>query len=497
MSFGIGFPAGGSGRPTHAVMNALAHAVLLAWMPIALAAFARLQSLQAVLFILLGGWLFLPVLGIDLPTIPDYDKATAVTYSLLLGILAFDSGRFTNWRPSAIDLAFGMWILSAPAASLANGHGFYDAMTAFLLRFFHWGVPYFVGTLYLTSKESLRLALWAVFVGGLLYAPLCLYEIRMSPQLHRMLYGAFQHQFDQTVRGGGFRPVVFTRHGLEVSLFMASATIAGVGLWRLLGVAKVRGMPMGALVVFLAISFVLCKSTGAFFLGFLGCLMMLPGIGRTLRLGMLALIPLFLVIRLWGAGLIEQWMLDQARLVSEDRAASLQYRFDCEQMLLARFWQQPWFGLSPWSFNLHFNAETGEVTNITSDSMWIIAVVVNGMVGLLGFVGLLWLPVLRAQFSRSAESLRSHPEFVIAGIIVTIYLVDNLFNAFTNPIYLALAGGLSRVPLRSTELVAAAVPGPVESTASSLLLPRQPTPAPLQRSHTDWLLPRDQPPGSG
>ena len=58
-------------------------------------------------------------------------------------------------------------------------------------------------------------------LGGLIYVPLCLFEVRMSPQLHNMVYGFAQHSFGQTVRGGGWRPMVFMQHGLAVGLFMS------------------------------------------------------------------------------------------------------------------------------------------------------------------------------------------------------------------------------------------------------------------------------------
>ena len=45
---------------------------------------------------------------------------------------------------------------------------------------------------------DLRLAGGAVLlIGGLIYIPFCLFEIKMSPQLHKWVYGYHQHAFDQ------------------------------------------------------------------------------------------------------------------------------------------------------------------------------------------------------------------------------------------------------------------------------------------------------------
>ena len=124
-------------------------------------------------------------------------------------------------------------------------------------------MPYLIGRLYLNSPAGIRDFLWALFLSGLLYAPFALWEIRMSPQLHRIVYGEAQHFFAQTMRGGGWRPMVFMRHGLELSLYMAMAAFAGVTLWRHGRVKKVAGIPSGLLVAALVGTVVLCKSTGA------------------------------------------------------------------------------------------------------------------------------------------------------------------------------------------------------------------------------------------
>lgn len=58
-----------------------------------------------------------------------------------------------------------------------------------------------------------------------------LYEVRLSPQLHRIFYGYFPHSFAQQVRGGGFRPVVFLQHGLWVAFFAMMMTVVTFALW--------------------------------------------------------------------------------------------------------------------------------------------------------------------------------------------------------------------------------------------------------------------------
>ncbi len=101
--------------------------------------------------------------------------------------------------------------------------------------------------MFLSDLTGLRTIALGVFLGGLSYVPLCLYEIRMSPQLHRILYGFHQHEFVQTLRWGGFRPMVFMNHGLALGLWMTLACLSGYWLWRTGTKKRLWGVPMSSL----------------------------------------------------------------------------------------------------------------------------------------------------------------------------------------------------------------------------------------------------------
>ena len=88
-----------------------------------------------------------------------------------------------------------------------------------------------MGRAYFGDFKGLRELATVLFIGGLIYIPLCLYEIRMSPQLHNTIYGFYQHDFVQTMRAGGWRPTVFLQHGLAVGLFMSVTSLIGAWLW--------------------------------------------------------------------------------------------------------------------------------------------------------------------------------------------------------------------------------------------------------------------------
>lgn len=423
--------------------------VILIWGFVALWAFARLQPHTAALTVLLVGFMFLPIPRQAVQVIP-WEKREAIGLALLLGALIFDTKTVFRFRLAWVDLPVLCWLVSAPISSLVNNHGLYDAGSSLMHRALLWGAPYFVGAMYLRSRQALLDCLWAVFLGGVAYVPLWLLEVRLSPQFHYWVYGVQQSLFSQTKRGGGFRPMVFMDHGLQASLFMTTAMVAGVGLWWLLRVRRVRGFSMGSLVAAIAVAWALSKSSGAILLGVVGLLTLALPTARWLTLVIMVAVPSYLAMRMFGDGVIEQSLVDAAGMISAERAESLQFRYTNEAALLDRFWRNPWFGSSPWGFNTMVIGESGLArSHAVPDSLWIYGVTLNGLFGVAGLVGSLWCPAARGLGIGSRWRGRIAPEAFLCGVIVMLYLLDSLVNGFKTPIYVLIAGGLSRVsPLR-------------------------------------------------
>jgi hypothetical protein len=467
-------------------VNLLSHLVLMAAVPGGVAAFALLPARIAAALVLIAGAMFLPILVLPMPGPLDYGKPEAISFALLAGVLLFDSGRLAAYRPRPLDLVFLAWLVSGPLASISNDLGAYDAFALVLTRLVKWGVPWFVGSLYFGSRDGLRTALWALFLSGLAYVPFCLFEVRMSPRLHAILYGMSQHGFEQTMRGGGWRPMVFMSHGLELSLWMAAATVAGFVLWRARDPLLKRpfGLPMPLLVATVGVTLLLCKSTGAILLGAIGVLAAVPLARRWACWCLLVAVPCYIAVRLFGSGVLERSLVEWSQAISEDRAGSLKFRFDNELLLLQRLWQNPVLGAGGWDFGSIIDPETGEMVPITTDSYWIIAVATNGLFGLFAAVGMLWLPAARGLLARGTMA----PERLAASIVLALLVLDSMVNAFVPPFYVALAGALAHVPLRE-----AAADGASSAPASArALAPRTLDEAVLAgRPGADaWLQPR-------
>lgn len=263
--------------------------------------------------------------------------------------------------------------------------------------------------------------------------------------------------------------MVFMSHGLELSLWMAAAALAGLVVLRSRLRDSLFGIPLWSLVASVGVTTLLCKSTGAILLGAAGCLLVTKSARPWLRGAILLMVPVYLVIRWSGDGSLEALLVELSRAVSEDRASSLQFRFDNEKILLARAAEKPFFGFGGWDFGLIIDQETGEAVKVVTDSFWIIVVATSGLLGLFGYLGVVWLPAVRGLDWLRMRSLPQFGEYVGASIILTALVLDSLVNAFIPPLYVAIAGGLAHVTLPAAARLVPTWSGP--------LLPRQQVPA--------------------
>ena len=427
-------------------MNETVSVALLGWIPLVLVLFALLSGRRAVLVSFLAAWLFLPV-G-KFPYLGLHDKMTVTCAGVLLGTLIFGGKRLWSFRPWLADLPMLVWCLCPFVSSLTNGLGLYDALSAAYYNSITWGAPYLVGRLYFADREGLRELAVAIFAGGLIYVPFCLWEIRMSPQLHRLVYGYQQHQFAQTFRFGGWRPVVFMQHGLMVAMWMSAASLIGIWLWRTGTLRSLWRFPVTWLLPPLLVTAVLCKSVGALVLLAAGWLTF--AIGRRLRtaiplLCLVAVLPAYMALRISGVWSGRSLVSLAAQMTNRERAASLEFRLKNEDMLVNKALQRKVFGWARWGRS-HVYEELGhppEDLTIT-DGLWVIALGEAGLLGLSAITAVLLLPAI-LLWRRRPPWQWSHPAVAPAAalaVLLALSMIDNLFNAMLNPIFTLAAGGL-------------------------------------------------------
>lgn len=452
-------------------MTLLVPIALFGWIPAVLVIYAFLPPRRAMIVSFLSAWMFLPTTGYAIPGLPDYTKTTATCLGVLLATVLFDVQRFRVFRPRLLDLPMAVWCLCPFASSMTNGLGPYDGLSAAFSQTVSWGLPYFVGRIYLTNLEAMREFTVGLFIGGLVYVPLCLFEVRMSPQLNQWVYGFGGAGISYAAEFGkwGSRPRVFMKDGLTLGMFMTAASLAGFLPWFTGGLKRLWGFSTGWLAAILICTAILCKNMGALVLlaTGLGCMLSIRYLKTSLVVYLLiAAAPLYMALR--GTGKMDgDSMIRIVRNIHQRRADSLQTRLENENRLVEKAMQQPVLGWGGWGRNRVFNEEGQDIT--LTDGLWVIALGCNGLVGLAAITAAFLAPAV-AFTRRWPARTWLHPTVApgaALAIIVVLYAIDCLFNAMLNPLYLLAMGGLvcaavvARRPVKARASSSAANTAPV------------------------------------
>lgn len=434
-------------------MSPMVYLVMFGWIPVVLYLFGWLPARWALIVCFITAWLFLPQAEFPLPGLPDYTKMTATCYGVLLATIVFDAKRFSSFRFGWLDLPMLVWCVCPLASSISNELGWYDGVTAVVAQTATWGVPYYLGRLYLNDLDGLRKLAIGIFAGGLVYVPLCLLETRISPQLHNLVYGYHAHDFSQTIRYGGFRPTVFMQHGLMVGAWMMAAVLIGVWLWKAGVIKQLWGIPIGQLVAALLVTFILIKSTGAWLLLAIGIVIFF--VAKWFRTAfplflLMATMSFYLYLAVTGTFVADQIVSSMYGIFPEDRVASLEFRFNNEELLSDKARERIVFGWGGWGRNRVYD-EWGEDISVT-DSLWIIAFGNYGAVGVVSLTASLLLPGI-GFLQRYPVSLwfnRKVAPGAALTVLLVLYMLDCVLNAMINPIYMLACGGIAGVALKQT-----------------------------------------------
>ena len=445
-------------------MTPQAQFVLLVWLPIVLYIFRYFSPRRAVIIGFIAAWLFLPqrteyiFLGL-----PDYNRTSATCYSILLATVLFDFKQLRTFKLGWLDGFMLVWCLCPLASSITNGLGFYDGISGILVKTIRYGVPYFIGRIYLADLIGLRQLAISIFVSGLIYAPLCLFESIMSPQLHRIVYGYHGiNQFTQSIRLGGYRPNVFMIHGLSVGMWMMSAALIAIWLWQAGVLKKFLNIPMTVWIVGLMFTHVIVRSTGAYLYMIYGLIILFVAKWLRISLPLLLLISsLSFYLFLGVTGNFTGEKADQivsiaSDIAGPDRADSLKFRFDNEELLVEKAQERMIFGWGGWGRGRIFEYDgSGELVDISvTDSLWIIAYGSHGVVGVISVFGSLFIPaasfILLCYPARTWLNPKVAPAAVLT-VVITLYGLDSCLNNQYNPVFTVASGAIAGLVLKQPE----------------------------------------------
>jgi hypothetical protein len=430
--------------------SAITLLVMYGWLPAVLYIFSRYPAQRAMVISFVVAWLFLPQAVITLPSVPDWTKMSATCYSVMIATFIHDSSRITSFKPSWIDIPMALWCVSPFFASVTNDLGAYDGFSASLDQAMTWGMPYFLGRIYLCNFEGMRKLAVATFVGGLVYIPLCLYEARMFTSLHQQIYGFITFDFGQALRMGGYRPSVFMTHGLAVGVWMMTAALMGIVLWRCKVMTKLWNVKISVWVWILLVVFVLIRSTGAYNL--LAFALIILFMAKWLRTSILvwvfvALIGVYLNLGVSGNFPRQEIISAMSQVFDQDRIQSLEFRFLNEEILGERARLRSTFGWGGFGRNRVFD-EYGKDISVT-DSLWVIVFGTAGVFGLTSLMTALLLPVI-AFCVRFPARLWSNAIVAPAAALnvgLLMYALDCVLNAMINPVYALICGGIAGLVL--------------------------------------------------
>lgn len=441
--------------------NPLAYLMLAVWPLVTIALFRRLPAERALIASLMVGYLFLPEppAAFDLPLMPPLNKhnipaLTAFAFCLWKFGPRGPEGTTLLPQSGLARLLLGAFILTPVLTALGNaepvfwgriglpGLGAKDGL-ALIVQQFLLILPFLLARQYLTSGGAQRYFLLALIVTGLVYSLLMLIEMRLSPQLNNWIYGYYQHLFGQSIRAGGYRPVVFLYHGLWVAFFIFTSAVAAFALWRL--DARMHNVKVIGAALYLTAILVLSKSLGALIFA-VGLIPMVLFLTRQMQIKVAIVIGVLAIGYpiMKGAHLIpEDRILAAAASIDPERANSLEFRFDNENTLLDRAYEKPVFGWGSWGRNHILDPVTGIILTVT-DGRWIIVIGIYGWVGFLAEFGLLVLPLLLLWREASAANEDDISPFIAPlSLLLAINIFDMIPNATLTPLTWLLAGALT------------------------------------------------------
>lgn len=443
---------------------------LIAWPFVALALFKALGPVRGVIWATLAGALFLPEnFSLDIPGLPPYEKNTAIAVGLLAGIWLVRpdepaAAPRSGWDVRLVAALVVLSVLSPVLTVLTNreplfygptlvpGLGFRDLITmcsqSLILL-----IPFLAAQRRLGAPDSHRLMLEAFVAAGIGYAVLVLFEARMSPQLHTWVYGYFQHQWAQHVRGGGFRPIVFQPHGLWIGILLLGCAMAAFALLRVEGKEpRARALLAMAGLGLIAVLF-LSRNFGATALA----LLFLPVLWlwrsrNQVRLAMVIVVAFLVYPALRQADVVPIGrVVELTGGISQERQASFLVRIENEDAFLARAAEKPLAGWGIWARWRIWNPDTGEEES-TSDGRWISLLGERGWLGYVAFFGALALSVLFLPRAAGGQPVPAATAGV--ALIIAATLIYQIPNNTIGPMTMLMAGSLAGF-LRHRPVVAA------------------------------------------
>lgn len=434
----------------------IAYLALLLVIPLSIVAFATMRPTRAALAIKFGSLMFLPErVNFDPPGLPPFDKQSLPALCMLVGVLVTSRDRLREAKLGrGVDLLMLLAMLGVLGTALTNQDvlkfgprtlpslGAGEGLSLFVSVLLGPIIPFFLARILIRTAEDAKDLFRSLVIAGLVYTPFILIELKFSPQLHNWVYGFHQHDFIQTVRGDAYRPMCFMSHGLTLATFMwASLMSAWILVKSRVAIGRRAARPVAWM---LTVLFPLIRSYAAI----VYALVALPLVWLTrpraqLRFAALlsllfVLYPITRVTEVFPA----QGMVDFiADVTAQDRADSINFRFENEDILAKRAVLRPWFGWGNWGRSRIYDDEGRDIS--VTDGEWILIFGATGIVGSIAIFGLILVPIFSALRRLNQVPRVNQPLLAGAGLIVGFFAIDLLPNSMGGYMVMFLSGALA------------------------------------------------------
>ncbi|WP_196216729.1 hypothetical protein [Paracoccus shanxieyensis] len=439
-------------------MPAFALLMLLIWPIVTSVYFSRMDKQKALVFTIISGYLILPpLIEIDLPLVPGINKAMipALCAALMLFLRRdpHDKGPTAPEMGVVVTILLAMNFTAPMLTTFTNPDTLFDGINvrpgmsitqgmADTLLVWMQLLPFLLGYRLLYDVRGAELLLRTLVLGILCYTLPMLFELRFSPQTNILVYGYFQHDFVQTIRYGGYRPIVFLEHPLWVALITMWAGLAAIVMARH---NKTRRNVLIAL--YLCCMIVLCKSAGALIQALIAAPLVALARPRLMVLVAAVVASIaFAYPTLRTTPLLPvNDIVNVAMSISPERGRSLEFRLMNEEQLVERALERPLFGWGGWGRPLFYDPYDGRLSSVP-DGQWIVWLGARGVYGYLAQFLLLLVPIFTMMRALMAvRGTTNRPEFLTLGclsLMLAMNCVDLIPNATLTPVTWIAAGAL-------------------------------------------------------
>lgn len=429
--------------------NNFAYLALILWPLIAITLYRKKEVIPATFWTIVGGYLLLPVgVEIDFPLIPSMNKETIPAIMAFLGCKYIAKEDVKILPPKGIERnLILLFFLGAVGTVLTNGDpivvgnnylpglSFRDLFSVIMGKYLLL-LPFILGIQLIKTTDDQVQLFKLIVLAGLLYSVLILFEIRMSPQLHKLIYGFFPHTWGQHVRYGGFRPVVFLGHGLWVSMFIVIVVGVAATLSKLK--MKLSKPPNMVVLIYLLLLLIFSKGFGSLILGtimFLSVWLLTPRLIYLLSVAIAILSITYPFLCLIDVFPHEQ-VIENIEKINPAQAGSLEFRFSHEIALLEKAADRFLFGWGAWARN--------RLEDSVVDGYWIGLVGSYGFIGFMSIFGLMFIAIWKVRYVFKWLPTK-RDKFLLASLslMVSLIMVDQVPNHSENPFFWFLTGSLA------------------------------------------------------